>query len=73
MNDTNDVLFVYIRNTSEGRLIRVVYSADAKEFEDDYDWANVGTIQPRAFIESLLQDNEVIFHGCFCNKDLIQT
>lgn len=63
--DMYDVLYIYIRHTSEGRLIRVVYSADAKEFEDDPDWLNVGTISPRSFIESLLQYNEIIFAACF--------
>lgn len=65
MTEVLDVLYIYIRHTSEGRLIRVVYSADAKEFEDDEDWLNVGTIQPRAFIEQLMQNNESIFAGCF--------
>lgn len=65
MSDTNDVLFVYVRYTDERRIVRAVWSADAKEFEADEDWINVGTIQPRPFIESMLQDNEIIFAGCF--------
>lgn len=64
MTDINDVLYIYVRHTSEGRLIRVVYSADAAAFDDHHAWERVGTVQPRAFIEALLQDNEIIFAGC---------
>jgi len=67
--DINQMLFVYVRETSAGRLVRVLHNDDAAEFEDDDDWVRVASIQPRAFIEQILQqilqDNKAIFDGVF--------
>jgi len=60
-----DVLFIYTRQTQNEKLLRVVKPLDVKVFEDDPDWVHIGTIEPRAFIECLLQDNPVILAGCF--------
>jgi len=63
--DTSAMLFVYVRETAAGRLVRVLHNDDAAEFEDDDDWVHVASIQPRAFIEQILQDNKAIFDGVF--------
>lgn len=63
--DTSSMLFVYVRETAAGRLVRVLHNDDANEFEDDEDWRHVATIQPRAFVEQILQDNKAIFDSVF--------
>lgn len=63
--DPGTMLFVYVRETAAGRLVRVAGVAENKIFKDNDNWLHVATLQPRAFIEQILNDNKAIFDSVF--------
>jgi len=51
--DLSSMLFVYVRL---GAVV-VTYLDDAKEYEDHPEWEHIATLEPRAYVEHLLNDD----------------
>ena len=48
----NHTVFVYVK----GQQVKARYYEDAKLLEDNPEWEHIGTLEPRAYIQNILEE-----------------